>query len=431
MELISTTPFGARPATAGLIRREDARRRIGVAQTPPRPQVSEAADKWALLRALAAARSAFGISDRDLTVLAALLSFHPVPAFDAEDAAAPIIVHPSNAALCSRAHGMAESTVRRHLAALVTAGLIRRHDSPNGKRYVARDASGLPVAAFGFDLEPLRRRSAEILAAARAADEASFRIKRLREAISLHLRDADKLASYGLEHRRDAADLADVPAALAALRKRFRRRLAAVDLEALLDETKAILAGVEAAAGLHDEPDEFQNAENMSGNANDSGRDHQNSTSDVYESEQHLEQKKKVEAGSGAPGVPQAASENDVDVEEACRERRLSLWMVQDACPEIAVYAGRPIATWRDLCAAADIVRPMLGVSADAWSAARRAMGDETAAVTLAAILERYPEIQSPGGYLRALTKRAETRGFSPLPMVSALLNAARPSKCP
>ncbi|MEM8755797.1 MAG: replication initiation protein RepC, partial [Pseudomonadota bacterium] len=63
------------------------------------------------------------------------------------------------------------------------------------------------------------------------------------------------------------------------------------------------------------------------------------------------------------------------------------------------------------------------GVSPDAWLAARRTMGPAQAAITLAAILERIADIRSPGGYLRALTAKAADDGFSPAPMVMALLS--------
>ena len=66
-----------------------------------------------------------------------------------------LIVFPSNQQLLLRAHGMPASTLRRHLAVLVDAGLIIRRDSPNGKRYARKDSAGEIELAFGFDLSPL------------------------------------------------------------------------------------------------------------------------------------------------------------------------------------------------------------------------------------------------------------------------------------
>lgn len=76
--------------------------------------------KWELLRDLCTARRAFEVTDRDLAVLNALVSFHPNTALSDNDS---LIAFPSNIALSERAHGMAESTLRRHLAALLAAML--------------------------------------------------------------------------------------------------------------------------------------------------------------------------------------------------------------------------------------------------------------------------------------------------------------------
>ena len=186
MDRITTTPFGARPVTAGHLAREARLRALETCARGAGEPAGRAAgeddfsgpgaaaeagpDKWAVLKALAAGRAAFGVTDRDLAALAALLSFHPERTLAPGEGAggAGLIVFPSNAALSARAHGMAESTLRRHLAALVAAGLIRRQDSPNGKRYAARGVDGAPERAFGFDLAPLAWRADEIEAAATA-----------------------------------------------------------------------------------------------------------------------------------------------------------------------------------------------------------------------------------------------------------------------
>lgn len=92
------------------------------------------------------------MTHRDQTVLIALLSVLPErERADGEN----LIVFPSNATLSDRTHGMTESNPRRHPAALVGAGLIARHDSPNGKHYAARGVDGEVVRAFGFGLHPL------------------------------------------------------------------------------------------------------------------------------------------------------------------------------------------------------------------------------------------------------------------------------------
>jgi replication initiation protein RepC len=48
-------------------------------------------------------------------------------------------------------------------------------------------------------------------------------------------------------------------------------------------------------------------------------------------------------------------------------------------------------------------------------------MGEEEAAIVIAAILQRASMINSPGGYLRNLTEKARAGKFSAWPMVMAL----------
>ena len=54
----------------------------------------------------------------------------------------------------------------------------------------------------------------------------------------------------------------------------------------------------------------------------------------------------------------------------------------------------------------------------------RVAMGEQQAAITIAAIYQRQDQINSAGGYLRSLTDRAKAGKFSVWPMIMALLRA-------
>lgn len=340
------------------------------------------ADKWAVLRDLGIARAAFGVTDRDLGVLSALLSFLPGTAL-ADDG--PAIVHASNQSLCARAHGMAESTLRRHLSALVAAGLIHRHDSPNGKRFVLR---GVGATAFGLDLSPLAARADEIAQAAQASLDAAEAARRHRLRAVLALRDAAALL-----------ELAPCPAAvmrLADLQRAVRRKLQPGLAESLAAAATALLADLHSIQ-----------AEETSGSAVHSGRHCQSSTKDSSDIEP-CQDRARAQPPRPDEGAPQA----------------LPLYLVTKAAPDIETFGNRQVRHWSDLVAAADHARPMLGISADAWAAARAAMGDPVAAITLACILQSATRIRSPGGYLRALTERAGRGEFSPGPMVMALLRA-------
>ena len=114
-----TTHFGRRTMTLGMLASQATAKKIA-------PEAS--VDKWKLYRWLCEARPKLGISDRSLSVLNALMSFYPKTDLNGSDG---LVVFPSNAQLSLRTHGMAETTLRRHLAALVEAALLSRRDSPN------------------------------------------------------------------------------------------------------------------------------------------------------------------------------------------------------------------------------------------------------------------------------------------------------------
>lgn len=380
MKHISLTPFGRQPVTAGLL----AARALG-ADAPALPRV----DKWALFNDLRTARSRFGVTDRDLSVLYALLTF--LPAKSLEDAA-DLVVFPSNAALCDRAHGMAESTLRRHMAALVQAGLIWRQDSPNGKRYAARDRSGAVVQAFGLDLRPLLSRAAEIATIAAEVEAEALALRRQREFLVLRLRDAAKLLAYGREAGLPG-DWDAIEARLISLRAALRRRLDAERLSWMLDQSGEILLVLRDMIDLPTE-DSIVTAAH-------SERHHTNSKKDSHDSEPCLE-----ESRGGGQDMP-----------------NLPLMLVLKACPDIKPYARSNLTSWRDFVTVVSEVRAMMGINASAWVEASRIMGPETAAVAVAAILQRMGSISNPGGYLRALTRKAASGGFSVGPMIMALLN--------
>ena len=133
--VLPTTPFGRRPLALAHIASQVAAKHRSRQAT---------AHKWTVFRALCAAKLRLGLTERSLAVLDALLTFHPETVLTGDD----LIVFPSNDQLALRAHGMAPSTMRRHLALLVDAGIIIRRDSPNGKRYARKSAGGSLSHAF-------------------------------------------------------------------------------------------------------------------------------------------------------------------------------------------------------------------------------------------------------------------------------------------
>jgi replication initiation protein RepC len=376
-----------------------------------RPEASvpgKPVNKWELLRELSKAQAAFGVTERDLTVLQGLLSFFPD---DALGGNAEMVVFPSNKTVCERLNGMPCSTMRRHLSRLVEAGLLMRRDSPNGKRYVRKH--GDERVTFGFDLRPLYCRAEEIARAAEAVREAEDRVRRLREVVSLMRRDLAALAEFGeeMQPRLGFWDQLRDTAALTA--RALRRKLSLEDLstyranlETLLDQARNLIDGPEA--------------EDMNTNDARFERHHRNSNKDAIDFEPALEQ---GGAAADAPDAETGEIEADVEGPDTRRVPKIPLHLVIAGCPSLKTFYQGDIRHWHQLFDAACQVRPAMGISASAWEEAQRCMGPEQASIVVVAMLERFAEIKSPGGYLRALTSKAAAGEFSCGPMVMALMS--------
>lgn len=405
---------------------------IAAGDVPPDRSV----DKWKLFRSLCEAKTVIGVSDRSLAVLNALLSFYPGSELSGENG---LVVFPSNAQLSLRTHGMAGTTLRRHLACLVEAGLILRRDSPNGKRYARRRRSGAVGEAFGFDLSPLVVRANEFSTAAAELAAARQSLRLMRERLSLCRRDTAKL----LELLRESATAADWEQQ----QRRYEELAAPLSRKASANDIEAVYDGMsKLRSDLAKELEKLLNSAKLDANDRHNGRHIQNSDPDSkFESEPGL--------GKGRGTFPTNASTYRADL-GGCRPnlagvstrsadhpparlapppltisrhaRQIPLPVLLSACPQIADYGpqGR-IATWSDLTIAAIVVRTMLNVSTDAYDDACSVLGPENAATVIACMLERADRISSPGGYLRDLTARARRHAFSLGPMVAAL-NRAR-----
>lgn len=456
----TTSAFGRRAVTrAQLLAQIAVKQARGAARnvltseaaTPSGAQAGAGAvHKWTLLRTLSEIRDGLGLSDRALGVLSALLSFHPETALTlaaqggqgetianadrgetrpdhddiGRDACAGLVVFPSNRALGLRCNGMSEATLRRHLAALVEAGLIIRRDSPNGKRFARREADGEGVAqAFGFDLAPLVARAPEFEARLESVQAERRRARLLKERVNLLRRDLTKRLAFALDEA--------LPGPWERLRLEFlalctplRKLRPLADVEALAAELDAlqdrVAQALEDALAASAPAQERQADVIQSGDAAHFGR---------RITESNTEQISDLEPASEKAGRGNAAGPEGGEPEI----RPVPLGLVLQACPDIVEYefSGRRIEHWRDLIAVAAAVRPMLGVSPDAWREAVETMGEAGAATAIAFILQRCehssqaersvgsdgravvtvegsPAIRSPGGYLRALTQKAQ-----------------------
>ncbi|MBX4894463.1 plasmid replication protein RepC [Rhizobium bangladeshense] len=392
-----STPFGRRSMTRGMLASQESASRID-------PDAS--VDKWKIFRALCEAKNMIGVSDRALAVLNALLTFYPKNEIAEANG---FVVFPSNEQLSLRTHGMAGTTLRRNLAMLVEAGLIIRRDSPNGKRFARRNGEGGLGEAFGFSLAPLLVRAREIEAQAAQVLADKLEWKRLRERLSLCRRDIAKLIEIALEE--------EIAGEWIEMQQHFNRLSASLPRRPSAAEIRSLLTDLEAFRELIVKTLESKTkAKKTDANDSQNGRHiHNSNPHPAFELEPGFETKQ----GAKPEEEPRPWREPP---------KSFPLAMVLQACPEIVAYGpGGGIGSWRDLMTAAVVVRSTLGVSPSAYQQACDVMGPENAATVIACILERGGHINSAGGYLRDLTRRAERGEFSLGPMLMALMRANGP----
>ncbi|GLU26144.1 plasmid replication protein RepC [Brucella sp. NBRC 12950] len=376
------TPFGSQRMTHALLAVHQKAREI--------PQ-GAAADKWQLHRWLCEGKNIIGISDRSLAVLSALLSFYPENTLVESGA---LVVFPSNKQLALRAHGMADATLRRHLAALVEAGIITRQDSPNGKRYARRSKSGELKIAFGFSLAPLLIRASEFEAAAEHVKAEKAALRDIREQLTLLRRDISKLLEFAIE--------ASLPGAWDELKVEFRAVVDSIPRRAEMQELATLVAKLQ---DIHASVDKALN----------NNQKVQNLSDNESQNERQLNESK-----------PDSHFDNDIanlnNSAHETHETNISLDLVLRACPEIGAYASIPISHWEHLIATAEKVRGFIGIDTKLYQMALKMLGRQNTAITIAYLLQRYNDIRSVSGYLRILTEKAAEDAFSVKAlMVSAL----------
>lgn len=366
-------------------------------------------NRWAIYKELCIAKSVFGINDRCLAVISSLLSFLPENEITVKNG---LVVFPSNRQLSLRAHGMPESTVRRHIATLIESGLIARRDSPNGKRYAYKNEAGQVEEAFGFSLAPLLYRAEEISQAAKRIQADAALLKRKREQITLQRRDLTQMIN---------AALADSPSSFwQNVHLRFRvivdaipRRASTTELQDILDKLTALRAEIDKALI------QMNNIEEMSTNHNQNERHHIESLPESHFESQNIKMND-LKASSSS------FTETTIKTSKPDPTKQISLDTVLRACPDIKDYKPTGITSWRDLIEATRTVSAFLGITRSAYHEAFQVMGVEGLSATIAGILQRISEIGSAGGYLRSLTHKARVGEFSIAQMLLSLMKANR-----
>ena len=254
------------------------------------------------------------------------------------------IVFASNETLVHRAQGLHERSLRRHIAALAEAGLLRRTDSPNKKRYTCHDPCAGVTMRFGLDLGPLFARIGDLRILAEEAEMEAMQIAYQRR--KLRAAASNRLA------------LAPDDARAKELLKLARRQMSAVELAALL-------AGLPCPAESLDHPHE------------------QDLTGSGGQIDRHL------------PNLSKELNE---------KEETEVLQSIAEKPPEAVSYALSSLQTAQDIEDHARTLAPMLGISMKLYQDAIESIGSWRVASLVWMIVENATKITKPAAYFRAIT---------------------------
>ncbi|WP_299305476.1 plasmid replication protein RepC [uncultured Litoreibacter sp.] len=328
--------------------------------------------------------------------------------------------------------GFSLATLRRHVRRLCEVGVISMKDSPNGKRWGRRDADGVIVEAYGFDLAPMAARAEEF--------EALYEHLQAERALCASLRNAITVTRRMIRAKIEKALEAGLRGPWSNLQDVFRELLdglparseRAGGLECYLDRIKAFLASVEQSfEKAFDWPTETDVI--LPSKAPRETKKTTNMKPTSLENETHIlttnelnpvisnrfETKHAAGVVPKEPVVEPDESVEDVDLDISWsthtnkRSSDIDVPTLMASCPHFAEMARGSqgfMRDWNDVHRAAAALRPIVGISEDAWNVANKILGPAVAAASIALILDKSTEgeIKSPGGYLRGLVERAQ-----------------------
>ena len=328
--------------------------------------------------------------------------------------------------------GFSLATLRRHVRRLCEVGVISMKDSPNGKRWGRRDADGVIVEAYGFDLAPMAARAEEF--------EALYEHLQSERAHCASLRNAITVTRRMIRAKIEKALQAGLRGPWDNLQETFRALLEGLParservggLESYLDRIKAFLASVESSfARAFDWPAESDvaqvlvNGDKQQETTNMKPTSLENDTHILTTNEPNSVISNRFET-KHAPGVEpekqmlepvETTEEVDLDISWSThtnkRSSDIDVPMLMASCPHFAEMARGTqgyMKDWNDVHRAAAALRPVVGISEDAWNVANKVLGPAVAAASIALILDKSSdgEVKSPGGYLRGLIEKAQ-----------------------
>ncbi|MEP4199373.1 MAG: plasmid replication protein RepC [Aliishimia sp.] len=328
--------------------------------------------------------------------------------------------------------GFSLATLRRHARRLCEVGVISMKDSPNGKRWGRRDADGVIIEAYGFDLAPMAARAQEF--------ETLYEHLHVERALCASLRNAITVTRRMIRAKIQKAVEAGLRGPWKNLQQVFAELLEGLPtrseraggLESYLDRIRALQASVERSfAASFDWPAEVDDklvsivegkqkeVKNMrpSSLENDTHILTTNELNPVISS--RFETKHAADVVLKKPKEEPLERPEDVDLDISwsthtnTRSSDIDVPMLMASCPHFADMARGTqgyMKDWNDVHRAAAALRPVVGISEDAWNVANKVLGPAGAAASIALILDKSSdgEVKSPGGYLRGLIEKAQ-----------------------
>ena len=339
--------------------------KLSIKSTPVGPasgsQTPQETDIWAIFRALRDSRSMFELRPGHIQTLQAMLSFLRPGHGDT--------VFASNNEICRRVGGIDERTLRRHIDRFVELGFMKRHDSPNRKRYRVRSSDGHSIS-YGLSLTPLLERASELLSVAKEMEN------NRRDRIFLRKQILTKLAC--LEERDPGNSL------LSEVRKTLRRKLTIVEYRDLLTEVDAKNIGMSTAV---DAPETIK----LPANDGQIVRHHSRSIK---------EQK---------------------DLEDSRNEEPPAIQKLISICDQAISFSTNRLDSWLDIENHARTLAPMMGIHSNTFDKARTAVGSEKASCAIFIILQLGRQVRDFGAYFHSITLGKRAQQFNPTVLLDRL----------
>lgn len=347
----------------------------------PAAPTARADETWSIFRVLRDAAPRLGIKPKVVQTLSALLS--------CVKPGRGMICFASNVELQRRLAGVSDKTIRRHLAELAEAGVIRRRSSPNGKRYSTRDPLSGAIEAYGIDLSPMIENRDRWSIALAEAERDKARIRHLRTKILARLAWIDDRGHGGI----------DTTVARTLLRRTSLT-------PALLEE---ILAKLDDSMRAQDEPQPPYSSETPEIKENPADP----LTATAGQNDRHLFKSYPEDHESDLGRETEKAHEDgDQDM----------LVKLQVGCRSAMEFALEPITTWDAADRHARTLAPMIGIDHALLAQAKERLGLRNAAITVLAMVQLQPRIRNMQAYFRSLVTGKRSVQFSPATLLDRLV---------